>query len=54
MDSDGVVVDEGRDLEVSDEEVLTWYKNMLTGMQRSPRSWFLGADIKGISPGQSA
>ncbi|KAL9016447.1 MAG: hypothetical protein Q9185_006216 [Variospora sp. 1 TL-2023] len=31
MDSDGVVVDEGRDLEVSDEEVLTWYKNMLTG-----------------------
>ncbi|KAL8977890.1 MAG: hypothetical protein Q9177_006539, partial [Variospora cf. flavescens] len=31
MDSDGVVVDEGRDLDVSDEDVLTWYKNMLTG-----------------------
>ncbi|KAI4205610.1 MAG: hypothetical protein LQ348_001178 [Seirophora lacunosa] len=31
MDSDGVVVDEGRDPGVTDEEVLTWYKNMLTG-----------------------
>ncbi|KAI4097741.1 MAG: hypothetical protein LQ344_000013 [Seirophora lacunosa] len=30
MDSDGVVVDEGRDPGVTDEEVLTWYKNMLT------------------------
>ncbi|KAL8957321.1 MAG: hypothetical protein Q9183_006091, partial [Haloplaca sp. 2 TL-2023] len=31
MDSDGVVVDKDREPQVSDEEVLTWYKNMLTG-----------------------
>ena len=32
MDSDGVVVDKARTLAaVSDEEVLTWYKNMVTG-----------------------
>lgn len=32
MDSDGIIVDEDRKpLDVSDEEVLTWYKNMLTG-----------------------
>ncbi|KAL8823648.1 MAG: hypothetical protein Q9170_008336 [Blastenia crenularia] len=30
IDSDGVVVDEGREPDVSDEEVLTWYNNMLT------------------------
>jgi hypothetical protein len=33
MDSDGVLVDKSRKkLEVSDEEILTWYKNMLTGV----------------------
>ncbi|KAL8712705.1 MAG: hypothetical protein Q9225_006904 [Loekoesia sp. 1 TL-2023] len=31
MDSDGVVVDKGREPDVSAEEVLTWYNNMLTG-----------------------
>ena len=32
MDSDGVIVDKDREPpNVSDEEVLTWYKNMLTG-----------------------
>lgn len=32
MDSDGVIVDKERDpSDVPDEEVLTWYKNMLTG-----------------------
>lgn len=34
MDSDGIIVDEGKKpLNVSNEEVLTWYKNMLTGNQ---------------------
>ncbi len=32
MDSDGVVVDNAREPDVSDEEVLKWYTNMLTGM----------------------
>ena len=33
MDSDGVVVDQEREPpDVTDEEVLEWYKNMLTGM----------------------
>ena len=32
MDSDGVVVDDARKPNVSDEEVLKWYTNMLTGM----------------------
>lgn len=33
MDSDGVIVDKDRGPpDVSDEEVLTWYRNMLTGM----------------------
>jgi len=32
MDSDGVIVDKERDpSDVRDEEVLTWYKNMLMG-----------------------
>jgi 2-oxoisovalerate dehydrogenase E1 component alpha subunit len=31
MDSDGVIVDKQHEpLDVSDEEALTWYKNMLT------------------------
>ncbi|KAL9604681.1 MAG: hypothetical protein Q9219_000401 [cf. Caloplaca sp. 3 TL-2023] len=33
MDSDGVEVDKGREPGVSDDEVLTWYDNMLTGME---------------------
>jgi hypothetical protein len=33
MDSDGVLVDKGRKLlGVSNEEILSWYKNMLTGV----------------------
>jgi len=32
MDSDGELVDKSRgEPNVSDEQVLTWYKNMLTG-----------------------
>ena len=32
MDSDGIVVDEGRNpSDVKSEEVITWYRNMLTG-----------------------
>ena len=32
MDSDGVIVDGGRAPEdIKDEEVLQWYRNMLTG-----------------------
>ena len=32
MDSDGVIVDEGRKpTDINSEEILTWYKNMLTG-----------------------
>ena len=30
MDSDGVVVDEGWTPDISNEEILTWYKNMVT------------------------
>ena len=31
MDSDGVIVDEGwTPLDISTEEILTWYKNMVT------------------------
>ena len=34
MDSDGVIVDKERETpDVPDEEILTWYKNMLTGKQ---------------------
>lgn len=34
MDSDGEIVDKTRGApDVSDEEVLTWYKNMLTGLE---------------------
>ncbi len=33
MDSDGVVVDESRKPSgISREEIVTWYRNMLTGM----------------------
>ncbi|KAI4123936.1 MAG: hypothetical protein LQ338_005047 [Usnochroma carphineum] len=35
MDSDGVVVDKAREPDVSEDEVLTWYKDMLTGMRLS-------------------
>ena len=36
MDSDGVMVQKDRQLpvNVSNEEILTWYKNMLTGACR--------------------
>lgn len=54
MDSDGVVVDEGRDPGVTDEEVLTWYKNMLTGMHLSSRRRIRNTDVPGIFPAQSA
>ena len=34
MDSDGVIVDKNRKpSDVTEEEVLMWYKNMLTGME---------------------
>lgn len=36
MDSDGVIVDTKHEpSDVSTEEVITWYKNMLTGMSLS-------------------
>ena len=47
MDSDGVIVDKDRDPpDVSDEEVLNWYRNMLTGMVMDDRmvmgdSWLI-------------
>lgn len=32
MDSDGVIADKSKEpLDLKEEEVLTWYKNMLTG-----------------------
>ena len=32
MDSDGVIVDKAREpAAISNEEVLTWYRNMVTG-----------------------
>lgn len=32
MDSDGVIVDKSREpSDIPTEEILTWYKNMLTG-----------------------
>ena len=34
MDSDGVVVDQDRDLsDVTKEEAISWYKNMVTGRE---------------------
>ena len=37
MDSDGTIVDESRKpSDVSNEEVLTWYKDMLTGTAIHP------------------
>ena len=34
MDSEGMIVDRERDPpEITDEEVLAWYKEMLTGMK---------------------
>jgi 2-oxoisovalerate dehydrogenase E1 component alpha subunit len=39
MDSDGVIVDKTRKAtEISNEEVITWYKNMLTGQPKTG-SW---------------
>ena len=51
MDSDGVVVDNAREPDVSDEEVLKWYTNMLTGMsawEEKPREEI--ANAKGAIP----
>lgn len=31
MDSDGTIVDEDRKPDVSEEDVLAWYQNLLTG-----------------------
>jgi 2-oxoisovalerate dehydrogenase E1 component alpha subunit len=44
MDSDGVIVDKSRGPpEVSNEEAITWYKNMLTGSYHR-RNWsYFGA-----------
>lgn len=43
IDSDGELVDKSRGPpQVSDEEVLTWYKNMLTGMCH-PKLWVIHA-----------
>lgn len=40
IDSDGVLVDKSRGMpKVSNEEVLTWYKNMLTGSFASHVPW---------------
>lgn len=45
MDSDGVIVDTKHEpSDVSTEEVITWYKNMLTGM--SIRFWLGNMSIK--------
>lgn len=55
MDSDGVVVDKDREPDTSDVEVLTWYKNMLTGTQPFELLWNKSTDAKGVFPGiQSA
>ncbi|OJI98175.1 hypothetical protein ASPVEDRAFT_161270 [Aspergillus versicolor CBS 583.65] len=66
MDSDGVLVDAGRKkLDVSNEEILTWYKNMLTvsimdvimfEAQRQGRLSFymVSAGEEGISVGSAA
>lgn len=35
MDSNGLIVDQAHVLDVGDKEVLTWYKNMLTGISLS-------------------
>ena len=36
MDSDGIVVDKEREPDANDEDILTWYKNMLTGGHKNP------------------
>ncbi|THC97483.1 hypothetical protein EYZ11_003017 [Aspergillus tanneri] len=66
MDSDGVLLDKGRrPLNLSDEEILTWYKNMLTvsvmdvimfEAQRQGRISFymVSAGEEGISVGSAA
>ncbi|KAL8677176.1 MAG: hypothetical protein Q9186_006379 [Xanthomendoza sp. 1 TL-2023] len=53
MDSNGVVVDKAREPGVSDEEVLKWYTNMLTGMNipLEPAERLKGAETKGVLPG---
>jgi hypothetical protein len=62
IDSDGELVDKSRGPpDVSDEEVLTWYKNMLTGMLSSrfeSRAKLIGdsehygcGHVRGTTPG---
>ena len=49
MDSDGVIVDNDRDPpDVTDEEVLTWYKNMWTGIG-FPSQGSLLEELTGVS-----
>ena len=41
MDSDGIVVDKARtQSDVSHDEILRWYKNMLTGISSSRKNGF--------------
>ena len=41
MDSDGLIVDKAHvPVDVGDKEVLTWYRNMLTGTSFSGRQMF--------------
>ncbi|KAL8905083.1 MAG: hypothetical protein Q9207_002857 [Kuettlingeria erythrocarpa] len=47
MDSDGVVVDEARQPGVTNEEVLTWYQNMLTGKDLKSGKKTLNSDRQG-------
>lgn len=50
MDSDGIIVDESRKpSDISNEEILKWYKNMLTGTD--PPSRERGLRFKGNAKG---
>lgn len=50
MDSDGVLVDKSRkSIDVPKEEILTWYKNMLTGWGYLILSWYLLHDLTASS-----
>lgn len=50
MDSDGIIVDESRKpSDISNEEILKWYKNMLTGTD--PRRGKEGCDSRGMLKG---
>lgn len=53
MDSDGIVVDESRrPTDISDEEIISWYKDMVTGMarkarQRESKDWITEGSMSG-------